>query len=90
MSTYAECREDLKLYLKARIPFIAIKTDERDRASELLKELSEELNIPIYLHTLTVGSRDVVSGRVVNEDRSVHGALDYASRFSSASTSTSS
>jgi SpoVK/Ycf46/Vps4 family AAA+-type ATPase len=80
MSTYVECREDLKLYLKARIPFIAIKTDERDRSLELLKELSRELNIPIYLHTLTAGSRDVASGRVVNEDRSVHGALDYASQ----------
>lgn len=80
MSTYADCHVDLMLYLKARIPFIAIKTDERDRASELLKAVSKELDIPIYLHTLTAGSRDVLSGRSVNEDRSIHGALDYASQ----------
>lgn len=80
MSTLAECREDLKLYLKARIPFIAIKTDERDRATDLLRELSEELDITIFVHTITGGMRDLRSGRVTNDDRSVHGALDHATQ----------
>ena len=78
MADYTTCRQTLLLYLKARIPFISFRTDERDRALELLRELAGELNIPIAYHTLTQGSRDIASNRVVNEDRSVAGALDYA------------
>jgi ATP-dependent 26S proteasome regulatory subunit len=68
------------VYLKARIPFISLRTDERDRALELLRSLAVELGIPIFHHTLSQGTRDIVTNRVVSEDRSVAGALDYASQ----------
>jgi hypothetical protein len=68
------------LYLKARIPFISLRTDERDRALELFRSLASELNIPIYYHTLSQGVRDIGTNRVVNEERSVAGALDHASQ----------
>jgi len=68
------------VYLKARIPFISLRTDERDRALELLRSLAVELSIPIFHHTLSQGTRDLATNRVVNEDRSVAGALDYASQ----------
>ena len=80
MSDTTTCRQDMLLYLKARIPFISLRTDERDRALELFRSLASELNIPIFYHTLSQGVRDIVSNRVVNEDRSVAGALDYASQ----------
>jgi ATP-dependent 26S proteasome regulatory subunit len=67
-------------YLKARIPFISLRTDERDRALELFRCLATDLNVPIYYHTLSQGLRDIATNRVVNEDRSVAGALDYASQ----------
>lgn len=79
MPDYADCHQTLLLYLKARIPFICLRTDERDRALELFRELASELNIPIYYHTLSQGTRDFATKRVVSEDRSVAGALDYAS-----------
>jgi len=68
------------VYLKARIPFITLRTDERDRALELLRSLAAELGIPIFHHTLSQGTRDIVTSRTVSEDRSVAGALDYASQ----------
>src|SRR5689334_10147030 len=74
------CRQTLLLYLKARIPFISLRSDERDRALDLLRELAGELAIPIYCHTLSQGTRDIVNNRVVNEDRSIAGALDFASQ----------
>ena len=80
MPDFANCRQTLLLYLKARIPFISLRTDERDRALDLLRELAEELAIPVYCHTLSQGTRDIVTNRVVSEDRSVAGALDYASQ----------
>lgn len=41
---------------------------------------TSQLNIPICYPTLSQGMREVVNNRVVNEDRSVAGALGYASR----------
>lgn len=80
MPDLVTCRQTLLLFLKARIPFISFRTDERDRALDVVRALAGQLNVPIYYHTLSQGTRDVVSNRVVNEDRSVAGALDYASQ----------
>jgi len=80
MPDLTTCRQTLLLYLKARIPFISFRTDERDRALDLLRELAGQVNIAVYYHTLSQGTRDITSNRVVNEDRSVAGALDFASQ----------
>ena len=80
MPDFAVCRQTMLLYLKARIPFVSLRTDERDRALELFRSLATELNVPIYYHTLSQGVRDLATNRVVNEDRSVAGALDHASQ----------
>lgn len=80
MPDFASALGTLTLYLKARVPFISIRSDERDRVLELLQAAVSELSIPIYYHTLSHGVRDVATKRVVSEDRSVAGALDYASQ----------
>jgi hypothetical protein len=80
MPDFATCRQTLQLYLKARIPFISIRTDERDRVIDLLRDLAPHLNVPIFYHTLSQGTREVTTNRVVNEDRSIPGALDHATQ----------
>jgi ATP-dependent 26S proteasome regulatory subunit len=80
MPDFASCRQTLLLYLKARIPLISIRTDERDPVLELFRSVAAELGVPIYYHTLSQGIRDIAAKRVVSEDRSVAGALDYASQ----------
>lgn len=80
MADLATCRQTLLLYLKARLPFISVRTDERDRVLDLLRDLAGQLNVPIYFHTLSQGTRDIATNRVANEDRSVAGALDHASQ----------
>ncbi|MBV9493742.1 MAG: AAA family ATPase [Acidobacteria bacterium] len=80
MPDFVSSRQTMLLYLKARIPFISVRTDERDRALDLFRQLAPHLNIPIYFHTLSQGTRDIATNRVVNEDRSVAGALDFASQ----------
>lgn len=77
MSNRIQCLDTLERYLKARIPFISVRTAERSRILEIFNEASERINIPIYVHTLSQGTRDIKTGRVVNEDRSVAGALDF-------------
>jgi len=78
MADFATCRDELTLLLKARIPFISLATDERDRALELLSVVASAINHPIHVHKLSEGTREIVSGRIIDEDLTVHGALDFA------------
>lgn len=78
MSDMLDCKSTLERYLKARIPFISIRTPERGRALQLLEQLAGKLNISVFYHTISQGTRDIVSDRMMNEDRSVIGGLDFA------------
>ena len=79
MSNVRESRDLLKRYSVARIPFIAINSIERARTLEILKEVAEELSLPFCVHTLSKGIYDLVSDKVLNDDKSVYGAIDYMS-----------
>ena len=78
MSDTLDFQATLSLYLKARIPFVSIRTSERARALEILREVGATLGAPIYVHTLSQGTRELGTNRLMNEDRSPLGALDYA------------
>ena len=77
MSDIVKSKELLTRYSLARIPFIAINTIEPSRTLDMLKEISEELQLPFNVHTLTKGVYDLSSGKNVNDDKSVYGAIDY-------------
>ena len=80
MSDTQEFQSTLVRYLKARIPFISIRTAERSRVLEIFRAVAATLNAPFFVHTLSQGTKELASNRVVNEDRSVVGALDFASQ----------
>lgn len=63
---------------RARIPFISIRSIERSRVLEIIQQLSEEINIPIYIHSLSHGTMDIKTRKTVNDDRSVAGGIDFA------------
>lgn len=77
MSDVIRCKELLKKYSVARIPFVAINTIERTRALEILQEVSEELATPFYVHTLSKGVYDMTTGKVLCEDKSFYGAIEF-------------
>jgi MoxR-like ATPase len=72
----AECRETLSRFLKARIPFITIRTSERRRALEILRSIAEEIQTTFVVHTLSQGLRDLRTDASVSDERSLVGALD--------------
>lgn len=80
MVDHQQCRDTLERYVKARIPFVLMQTQERPRAIELLRDVATSVNIPIFAHTLSQGVRDLTDNRVVNDDQSVFGALEFASQ----------
>lgn len=77
MSDIAKSKELLKRYSVARIPFVAINTIERARVLSVLKEISEELSLPFYVHTLSKGIYDLATEKLINEEKSVYGAIDF-------------
>lgn len=80
MNDLKSCLNTLERYLKARIPFISIRTSERSRALEVAAQLAHKLTIPVFYHTISQGTRDIISNRLVNDDRSVMGGLDFANQ----------
>lgn len=79
MSDIKQSKELLKRYSIARIPFIAVNTIERARTLNVLKEISEELLLPFYVHTLSKGVYEIASDKVISEDKSIYGAMDFIS-----------
>lgn len=77
MSDIQKSKELLKRYSVARIPFISINTIEPSRTLGMLKEISCELQLQFYVHTLTKGVYDLASDKTLSEDKSVYGAIDF-------------
>lgn len=77
MSDINKSKELLKRYSIARIPFISINTIEPSRTLDALKEISEELQLPFYAHTLTKGVYDISTDKSLCDDKSVYGAIDF-------------
>lgn len=69
--------DTLKQYSLARIPFLAFRTMEKARAMEVLKSVCCDLQLPFYAHTLSKGMFDLSTGKIVNDDKTLMGALDF-------------
>ena len=74
---YEETKKLLKQYLLARIPFIAINTIEKNRATNILKELSSELNMPISVCSMSNGITDITTNDKVSDEKNIIGVLDF-------------
>ena len=77
MSDLAKCRELFKRYSLARIPFIVINTIETSRALDMIKEVGEAVSLQMFVHSLTKGVYDLATDKILSEDKSVYGAIDY-------------
>ena len=75
---FKECVDTLVRYSRARIPFIAVQTNERARALEMLKEVSKQIKVPFGVHTLTKGLIDLEDEKpLFTEDKRVTSALGH-------------
>lgn len=75
MSDTIKCKELLLRYSLARIPFVVVDSIEKARVLEVLRAVSQELQLPFCAHSLSKGTYDLVSGKVQNEDKSFYGAI---------------
>jgi SpoVK/Ycf46/Vps4 family AAA+-type ATPase len=79
MSDVAQSKELLRRYAIARIPFIAINTIERGRTLEVIKEVAGALSLTFFVHTLSKGIYDITTEKMISEDKSIYGAIDFMS-----------
>ncbi len=77
MSDIAKSKELLKQYSIARIPFITVNTIEKARALAAFKDVAEELSLPFYVHSFSKGVYDLSTEKVINDDKSIYGAIDF-------------
>ena len=61
MSNIQDFSNKIQRYLIARIPFISIKSIERNRVLDAFSNVNNELHLPIYVHTLSKGMIDLSS-----------------------------
>lgn len=80
MANTKDFYKKLRRYLIARIPFVFINSIERNRVLEAFNEINKTLHLPIYVHTLSKGMYDLNNNNIVNEDKSLPGAIDYISQ----------
>lgn len=76
---YAETKEYLKRYLKARIPIIVLNTIEKNRAIRLIKEVSKETNMNFSIYQMSQGITDLNTNTLKSEEKTIMSALDYIS-----------
>ena len=80
MSTFRECQELLTTFVRARIPFIAVRTIEPTRAVRLLAGAAGEFRqLSFHIHSRTEGMKTLPDWTLVSEDPSLASALDYMS-----------
>lgn len=71
--------EQLSRFVKARVPFIAIRTIEPKRAMQALSSVAAATRaMPFYLHSRTEGLKELLTSQIVSDDYSLAGALDHA------------
>ncbi|MEY9993898.1 hypothetical protein ABIE67_005930 [Streptomyces sp. V4I8] len=81
MSNYAESLSHLDSYISARVPVIAMRTIEQQRALRLLRESatqSRRSSMPFWIYTRATGLRDLRTNAAVQDDRSLTGAMEFA------------
>ena len=76
---FEETKEYLKRYLKARIPFIVIRSLEKNRVLRMLKEISDENNLALNTYKMSEGIIDLKTNTIISEEKTIMSALDYIS-----------
>ncbi|MFT4298205.1 MAG: AAA family ATPase [Aeromicrobium sp.] len=66
-------------YYSARIPVVIVRSQEPARALNAIQSAGvKHQGMPFYLHSSAKGLTELSGGQAVTDDRSLHGALDYA------------
>lgn len=77
MSTKNEVYNTLLKYARARIPFIAIETIEKNRILGVLRIVAEEIGLRFFVFTLSKGIYNIATDKVLKEDKTIYGAIDF-------------
>jgi hypothetical protein len=81
MPNLIETTERLDRYFKARVPVIIVRTQEPSRALDAIRDAAARNRaMPFYAHSPAKGLGELAVGHAITDDRSLMGALDYATK----------
>ena len=81
MPNLIETTERLDRYFKARVPVIIVRTQEPSRALDAIRDgAARNRAMPFYAHSPAKGLAELAGGQPITDDRSLSGALDYATK----------
>ena len=76
---YRQTTDEVRRFIKARVPLIVIKTIEPVRAMDIIRQVASEYRqMPFFSCSRTEGLRELLTGSAVTEDYSLAAALDQA------------
>src|SRR5574344_3061460 len=76
---YEKAKLTLKNYLIARIPFISINTIEKNRVVDMLREIHNESESSIYIHSMSKGMYDIKTNEMISNEKTLIGILTFIS-----------
>ena len=76
---YEKAKLTLKNYLLARIPFISINTIEKNRVVNMLREIHNESESSIYIHSMSKGMYDIKTNEMISNEKTLIGILTFIS-----------
>ena len=74
---YAEAKEQYKRLLLARIPLIIFNTVEKERVLKLAKEVNNEAQSSVYVHSMSNGMIDLNTGNIVSNEKTLMSILTF-------------
>jgi len=78
MANMPQTAQDVQRFLMARVPVVVLRTQEHGRAIEVINSVAAQLPaLPFFIHSPANGLTGM-DGRSVQDDRSLAGAVDYA------------
>ncbi|MET0932009.1 MAG: AAA family ATPase [Aeromicrobium sp.] len=81
MPNLIETTDRLDRYFKARVPVIVVRTQEPSRALDAIRDAAARSRaMPYYLYSPAKGLTELAGGQPITDDRSLTGALDYATK----------
>lgn len=81
MPNLIDTTELIDRYFKARVPVIIVRTQEPSRALDAIRDAAARNRaMPFYAHSPAKGLGELAGGQAITDDRSLTGALDYATK----------
>ncbi len=74
---FEEAKDSFKRYLLARLPLVIFNTVEKERVLKMIKQINEEAQSSIFIHSMSSGMIDLNTNNKVSDEKTLMSILNY-------------